>query len=350
MRCVSSPRLGSLHSIFGATSGFTVDQYSGFLSSGYLAVDLFFMLSGFVMAHSYIRRLSTGEVTAGQFLMARFTRIYPLHVFMLALFCAAGLAATALRIDSHREFPVQDLPATLLLIHAWGVLDHLSWNDPSWSISAEWFAYLVVAGGFVWIVRMSDNPVRWLAAAVAAFVVLFGLLEVLRWQPLTSRTYDVSILQIVPEFGIGIALYFAGERLNVSGRIAGLSVVAALIGVALTSHFRLSALIVVLCEGLLIAAIAQLAKSADHNPLRARGLIWLGERSYSLYMVHFFVFLVGFKLLSIAGIAQVGSVGWSAVPVLLCVLIAATFTFRYVETPAREWGRQIAFRRLAPIA
>ena len=105
-------------------------------------VDFFFLLSGFVIGVSYLDSMR-GVKDYAAFLRARLARIYPLHL-LTALASLALLPVSAifrLPVNHPEILGLSGLPANLALIHAWGVLDHPSFNVPSWSISAEWFVY-----------------------------------------------------------------------------------------------------------------------------------------------------------------------------------------------------------------
>jgi len=111
---------------------------------GYLAVDFFFLLSGFVIWLTWGERIRAGGWRAvPRFLQKRIARIWPLHLLMLG--CALGLAlllAATGRQDQY-HYPFAQLPLHVLLLQNWGFTRHLTWNDPSWSISAELGAYLL---------------------------------------------------------------------------------------------------------------------------------------------------------------------------------------------------------------
>src|SRR5580698_4590454 len=113
--------------------------YTHLIHKGYLAVDLFFMLSGFVMTHVYHRAFSESVTRHYRsFLFARVARIYPLHLLILVLFVATAIAAqltAGARIDSLRNVPLQGsesvsaFVANVLMLQG---LDagQLSWNYP----------------------------------------------------------------------------------------------------------------------------------------------------------------------------------------------------------------------------
>src|SRR5690606_13913763 len=110
-------------------------------------VDAFFVLSGFILTHVYQSAFFESERVSGKdlfrFLKKRFARIYPLH-FVTLIGAIVFLNILRTFTDSNVELRWDHVIPQLLLFHAWGGLDGISWNFPSWSISAEWFAYLLV--------------------------------------------------------------------------------------------------------------------------------------------------------------------------------------------------------------
>ena len=127
---------------------------NGLTRHGYLAVDLFFILSGFVISANYSARINS-FLEGRKFLFLRFFRLYPLHVAVLMalfLFECVKLAVQyfALMTPSQQPPFTGDrspgaLVASLLLINGWHVSDVAAWNGPSWSISCEFAAYLLFA-------------------------------------------------------------------------------------------------------------------------------------------------------------------------------------------------------------
>jgi peptidoglycan/LPS O-acetylase OafA/YrhL len=108
-----------------------------------LFVDLFFVVSGFVIARQYFGRVNDAG-SIGRFLWRRLARIYPLHLATLAFYLAlaGALHFGAARTDNPARYPLSDLPAQFLLLHAF-VGERLTFNFPSWSLSAEMFCYLL---------------------------------------------------------------------------------------------------------------------------------------------------------------------------------------------------------------
>ncbi len=164
-----------LYHIRLSIAGLSPDWVAVF-AKGYLAVDFFFLLSGFVIWLTWGDRLRTGGWRmVPQFLRKRVARIWPLHLFMLA--CAVGLALllAATGRANPVDYPFDELPLHVFLLQNWGFTDRLAWNDPAWSISAELGAYLLfplLALAIDW----RRVPTWAVLAAVAALLVLLHAL------------------------------------------------------------------------------------------------------------------------------------------------------------------------------
>lgn len=102
-----------------------------FINNGARGVDFFFILSGFVILHVY-----DGEFSRQRFLVKRFARIYPLHAVMTLLFVAFAVLGSN---------PIEGFWQSVLLLHAFDTTDGLVLNGPSWTLSAEMFAYVLFA-------------------------------------------------------------------------------------------------------------------------------------------------------------------------------------------------------------
>jgi peptidoglycan/LPS O-acetylase OafA/YrhL len=153
-----------------------------FVSKGYLAVDMFFVLSGFVMAHVYRRAFSEGATEHYRsFLMARIARLYPLHIFILLLFVATAAVSqfmAGLATGSFESIPLtgpRSLGAIIANIFMLQGLSagQLSWNYPTWSISVEFMAYLAFPFALPAIAR-APRSIKVVMAALL-FVLSHGL-------------------------------------------------------------------------------------------------------------------------------------------------------------------------------
>ncbi|WP_367716840.1 acyltransferase [Nitratireductor sp. GISD-1A_MAKvit] len=109
-------------------------------------LDMFFIISGFLIFTRYGDQVRDAR-SYGIYLYKRLIRLYPLHLATMSYFVLVGLLVLAGVLRSGGEPELYDwsaLPSNLLLIQAWGVEDRLTFNFVSWSLSAEWFAYLLL--------------------------------------------------------------------------------------------------------------------------------------------------------------------------------------------------------------
>ncbi|HEX8063190.1 MAG TPA: acyltransferase [Allosphingosinicella sp.] len=321
--------------------------WTGFaLSKGYLAVDLFFMLSGFVLWLNYSDRLRRdGLAAVPKYLSRRVARVWPLHLFILALTVAYAslLAATGKLNPDH--YPWQELPLHVLLIHNWGFTSGLTWNDPSWSISGEAGAYLL----FPLIVLGADWKRLSPVCAIAALLLLACLLSaVMGWNGAGILDGDIprfGLLRAASEFTMGTIVCALWQRWCSAPRLGG-AVAGGFMGGAVVVGFATGApetLVVPLFLAGLLLALA-LTAGLKGNPLAARPIHYLGEISYSTYLVHFLLY-IAFKILFVGDPANVPP-GLIALFLLLTFLASAAL-YHGVERPAQRALNRLSDRRLA---
>jgi peptidoglycan/LPS O-acetylase OafA/YrhL len=322
------------------------------IAKGYLGVEAFFTLSGFILCHVYLQGFGQGKFRYGDFLWNRLARVYPLHLVTLAgvglMAVAAGVAGIA--VDPNM-LAWQALPANLLLVQAWGFAPVSGWNHPSWSISAEWFAYLSFPAFAYAAWRLRNLP--WLAVGLALALVatLYPAFQALAGFPLTEATIRWGALRIVPCFAYGCALHALWRSGAVSGRFSGLGACLAGAAVLLAVHFKAPDQIIVMTLGGLIVMLAGLAAAGSRFGTQTP-LVYLGEISYSTYMIcipwKILAVNAMLKLLNIEG-DQLPSYAWIAVVLALVPLSAASY--HIVEKPARErmkaWAKGWRERRPA---
>ena len=318
-------------------------------SRGFYAVDLFFIMSGFVIYLNYAQLFQVpNRISLRKFAVARFARIYPLHLFMLMLFAANPIA---LAWFSHLGLtPAQlagrynplDYVLSLVLIQNWGFRDHLTWNIPAWSISTEFAAYLIFP-------LAAYLTLRWLRSATAAFVAAaaaWAALSIVFWGAgATSLGDDVARLGLprcVFEFFIGMMLCCIFRRRSpamAGGQIGLLSGAAAIAIVSLAAGVP-DYLGIPAAFALLVIGLAA-ARGPITTLLALRPLVFLGEISYATYLSHFFIkdwlkfLLAGHDLPA-----------WLLFGLFLAItLLASVALYTWIELP---WRRRLRGRaRLA---
>lgn len=305
---------------------------------GSLAVDLFFILSGFVLTHVYARYLEQDPSwrTTGRFLWARFSRIYPASLFTTLVFVLAYTVGN-LPFPADTSFTKQLVAALLLLQVPW--LDDVVINSPSWSISAEWYAYLMFP--FV-------APMIWrLRKGTAAAVGVGLLIEIALYHTIFNYRQQAwgwgALLRALPEFTIGVFAYrYYSEHLfqKVWQKDTVLVAIVVIIAAGCLSGAP-DSLTIILLPALLLASVCNSGRAAAI--LNARPLRWLGEVSYSVYIFQMLPFMVA---ISISGTLTAHGISGSRFEV-----VAALFAFgscvlvhRCVDVPARAALRRLPDR------
>jgi peptidoglycan/LPS O-acetylase OafA/YrhL len=320
---------------------------------GYLWVDFFFVLSGFIIAHVYGHGLRSGDrgFRYGAFLYSRWTRIYPLHFAVTVAFVGFELVQVALHqglglLPGFEAFSkshtIAGIFSALFLVEAMGVHDRLLWNFASWSISAEFVAYLAFPVLFLALNRCSA-VVSWLAFSV--LLLLLNLLALTNDGRLALH-HDYGAVRCILEFSIGILLYQAYRSGSLRAWLATDAVFLAVFGLILVG------MMTYVRDVLLIPAFALLILAAARNEgavsrvLASRPFTHLGEISYSVYMVNILLFQVvqvGWLVAMGAAFGHGFGMGqaWLAwLAAMGLVIVVATWTHRVIELPARAWLRR----------
>lgn len=322
-----------------------VDSVTQFLAMGRFGVDLFFILSGFVLAHVYLNARETGRFDFPRFLVARFARIWPLHMAVILFLVLVWFMAVVLSVPFETErFAIADLPANILMVHAWGFAPDQSWNGPSWSISAEWFAYLAFPAYLMAAMAFRARPWALLLIAIVLFFALDQVHLALFGETLPMATESFGVIRIIPEFLIGVALFGVGKR-HVLPRSVARSAFVLMLGLYLwAAHWAWDDRILALLGAPMIFLLAELDRHAGE--VRPGPFNYLGEISYSVYLIHVPFFMVGFNLLQdvLGWVDQTISLP-GLVALLLAMIAAAAGTYHWIERPARSclrsWGDRI---------
>lgn len=317
---------------------------------GVLAVDLFFVLSGFIMAYTYLDGFRREGLRAfPDFLARRFARIVPLNTAVLLIL---ALVVTACQVTIGRSpfphAPFQglgfNLVANLLFLQGIGIGRNL--NGPSWSVSDEVIAYLM----FPLLIAMIFH--RRVVVCLLAIAAALGLLAAMASQQphlgmdptAHGLTWDVG--RCIAEFMLGLAIYRLHRAPGYERLLSSdLALLALTVAIPLVTFLRLGDLFVVMLFPFLILAIAR-NESIGRKILEWRPLYFLGMISYSLYLVHDPLRPLALALVQAlhpAPLAKWAAVGFAALGGM-SVIPVAWLTYRLFERPGRT-----AFRRLFDI-
>lgn len=333
--------------------------------SGAQGVDLFFILSGFVLTWNYLDRMGpqfSARATV-HFLWLRLSRVWP--IYLVTMHLAALWIIVTLYVGDVPSPDAEKLTAIsylrqLFMVQLWfsPFLDGTSWDGPAWSISAEWLAYLLFAPLILVVFRIARvsraRTLLMLAvfAALPPMVLLLGsgvLYTPWSWLP-----------RILAQFTAGALACAAVRRLRIGhgGRraagYASILLVAAIVGGLY--HFHAHPVPGMVDPGAVVALlflplVVTLAVGVGTLPalLATRPMVYGGQISFSLYMIHEPVHTVWNWAVQQYGIAMPKSVAKIVVVGLIAVAVgAAALLYHRVEEPARRWMRRMADTPEAP--
>ncbi|WP_245315167.1 acyltransferase family protein [Bradyrhizobium yuanmingense] len=326
-----------------------------FFRSAWLLVDLFFVLSGMVMALSYVENDFT-RFSLREFMVRRLARVYPLHILMLLAnlvfrLLRIGLVMAGVVVAAPAAFEVNNAYSfglNVLLLHSMGFIDYLSWNAPSWSISVEFYTYLVFGLIVLIALRMRSLPWFYVLSGLLAVGSLVFIIFVLEKKSIELQT-DFGLLRCFVGFFLGVLMVRIVDRLPAKpgpaaqGALQFVAMIASIVLVSLAeanpaATFLAPVMFAIFLGSLLAFPDALLVPRI----LVAKPLIWLGRRSYSIYMVHALVVLLAEYFVRGVGAGRIAALDsiWAGLPATLnlvvslaAVLAVSHLTYLYVEIP-----------------
>ena len=289
---------------------------------GWLFVDMFFVLSGFIFAHVYLsRNLLTSGAGVAEFAVARFARLYPLHLLLL-------LATLVLFWGKPENTPIAFV-ANFLFLQALAQPPAQSFVGPSWSLTVEAACYVLFALG----AAAGPRALR----LVTGFAIALGLIAILiHASPAGPYARD--------DFPRGLLGFFLGQllwhRRAALARVPSWCLGAVMVAGLLVPPSLVGAILPLA----LLTFPAALLLGLRTRWLESRLFVWLGDRSYAIYLIHIPVIELVVK--------WHGPIAGGALPVALglggliaAVLLLSELAFHTVEDPARKAIRAAWLRR-----
>lgn len=351
---------------------------SDFMHGTYMAVDFFFVLSGFVITHSYFHKLNK-IADLGSFIIRRVARLWPLHVFMLILLVGYEfllLGATQAGIESPRGIfehrtSVEAIFSNVFFLHSMGLHDTNTWNLPSWSISVEFYTYMVFA-----VMAIAARKIWYVACVALVGMSAAVLVYISQTNPMyIDWAYDFGFFRCIMSFFSGSLAYGIYMWVSKKGQkplqYAVLFEVLAVILVVYFITFQSKTMFNMfapLIFGFTIFIFA-FEGGAVSKLLKIKPIGVLGKWSYSIYLTHFLLiqivmsFIVVFEkifkvslkteILFFGDPKFVVDFGNFALNDLLAVVYLAVtlgfsaLTYKYVELKGQKWINGFAAKREA---
>jgi peptidoglycan/LPS O-acetylase OafA/YrhL len=311
-----------------------ISCYFPILEKSYLAVDLFFVLSGYILTFVYKDKATLIDLSGYvKFMRARLARIYPLHFVCLFAFLVVA-SLPVLLIDS-ASFNPRNNPETffynLLLIHAWGTYNDFSWNNPSWSISTEFFAYLTFP---LMLALLTKNKLL-IKTIILVSICLILLYPFMGGDIGTGK----ELLRCLIGFYLGVTGYLVFNTIKLSHIKTSVAQITIIAFILFSLNSSLNDSFTVLLWLPLIYSL-----SSDSGviavALQNKFLYFLGTISYSIYLIHAII-LMAYRNIRVFVFDAPINLGLLSEGLLLIGLITITIalsycTYIYIES---RWRR-----------
>jgi peptidoglycan/LPS O-acetylase OafA/YrhL len=338
------------------------------ISRLYLMVDFFFILSGFIMLHVYGKAFSE-KVTATEFkrfTIARFARVYPLHfttlvytILLWSVSAAVGIPSVPILQTENSGFSIV---TNLFLLQSMNLHQWFNWNHAAWSISTEWWMYMV----FPFLVYPFSRLGYWGKAgvALACFLGYVGItlyilplvtvpdsIAFLRnapLKPVINVGYQFGFLRCLFGFVIGMMMYQGYQQSWGKAWLSnGYVILGLTLGLVVGMHFGIPDVFTVISFPLILLSAAY-GSPRINAFLGTKPLQKLGDWSFSIYLIHQPLFFTIASVMAYRNLGKPQAAGPPPQPDILTgwlmcfglvavILFISSLTYRFVEVPARRW-------------
>ena len=315
-----------------------IDPVAWLYTRSWLLVDLFFLLSGVVLTYRYLAPLSEQRIKGREFFFLRLSRLYPLHVATL-LVCAAIQWSLLVRHKPTVVYPANNdiyhFFLQLTYLHTWFERGW-SFNEPSWSVCGEVFAYILF---YLFAARRKGG-----FAVASVIAIFFGIAAQTKWSlPLPPGNMARSVVG----FFAGCLLYLGMREVDLRGwgtrlgwasllALGGVLTLANLIGYEAWLGSNPLVYSLVLFPLVLVAALRVPPIAAV---LSLRPFTFFGDISYAVYLCHVPIQMTALMILANRKLSVPTTQPW-VMGVYAAVLVAVATAAHYgLEIPARRWLR-----------
>jgi peptidoglycan/LPS O-acetylase OafA/YrhL len=306
---------------------------------GWAAVDLFFVLSGFVFFWLYSEKIAARAIGSGRFWLLRFSRLYPLHFVLLIV--AAALQAIYFRevgtFFIYQDNDVGHFVANVFMVQAWWPHVPQTFDGPAWSVSIEVLLYVVFfvacraglrAGWPSLALAALGVPLLWFDEHIARGVMGFfmGGTAFAAWRALRAHRAAVTVTHGIGAAAVALWVLLAALLWRESSLVAG----------AETNWHFLLAFDLVLCP-LTVLALALHESTSRRSYVR---IAFLGDISYATYLLHFPMQLALVLLAVRYGLAPAFFMqGWVLVAFYAALISLGAAVYYGFERPMQDWLR-----------
>ena len=307
-----------------------------FYDYGFYAVQVFWLISGFIFFHNYAERIARKQVSAREFFVLRISRLYPLH-FATLLLVAILQSYYLLWNGNYFIYPLNDLRHFILNLcfaSTWGFQTGDSFNAPVWSVSVEVLVYAV----FFCITILIKPRFLIVVSVVAVSAVLVA--SKLPWREFSLCLFYFYLGGIVWLVLAKIRQCF--QNTNALLIIANSALLVLLMSAAAILNLKEKSLFIATATPILIILAQLIEDTVIAGKHSRRFIIALGNLTYSSYLLHFPIQLLCVTVLSQLGIDRQLFYDWRIFLCFICItLLSARLTYVYFEHPAQDFIRKL---------
>ena len=329
-----------------------------FIADAQIFVEMFFVLSGFVLTHGYAFKKN---FNFRRFFISRTFRIFPLHIVMLVLIILAELVKfiaykngiNFTNIPFTGAYDINHIIYHVFLLQSWiPYVQDSGFNGPAWSISVEYYMYMIF---FVTLlIKLNIRYIVWLIVSLSAFYLL--------WDSAIHGTYG-SVLRGFSSFFLGALVYSVykysyRKLININSNYFSILEIIILTSIIIIGSLELENK-TILMTGIFTIQIFVFAfeKGIVSNMLKKNFFLYIGKLSYSIYLIHYIIlWIVVFIAIVITKIGvtttmikggtrfiDLGSSLYNNLSIfiiLLVVVFLSSLSYKYIEVKGQEIGKR----------
>jgi len=287
---------------------------------GWIAVQFFFLLSGFIFFKLYFKIVNERKISLNKFIILRISRLYPLHFLTLFLVFIIFLMLKFNNFYNPINVDLKHLILNLLLIHEWGLKSFASFNEPSWSISIEFLMYLIF-----FLIALNKNIIL-----NSTIIIIISSLIFFKYKYIGYGGYC---------FFVGGLSYLLNQKfkLNDNYKIFYLIIIILLFSLFLKiTNFDTIVQKIILLTFIFPSVINCLFLINNKLPNLGKNLSILGDISYSIYLLHFPVILITLLIFNFFNLKVDFNLPVFFASYLIITIFISIFIYKFFETPLKN--------------
>ena len=287
---------------------------------GWIAVQFFFLLSGFIFFKLYLEKVSERKISLNKFVILRVSRLYPLHFLTLFFVFIIYMTLNFNNFYNPINVNLKHLILNLLLIHEWGFKSYASFNEPSWSISIEFLMYLIF-----FLIALNKNIIL-----NSIIIIIISSLIFFKYKFIGYGGYC---------FFVGGLSYLLNQklRLNVNYKIFYLIIIILIFSLFLKiTNFDTVIQKIILLTFIFPSLINCLFLINNKLPYAGKNLSILGDISYSIYLLHFPIILTTLLIFNFFNFKLDFNLPIFFTSYLIITIFISIIVYKFFETPLKD--------------